>query len=49
MTAGDDLETELPTEVPVGANAEPEEAAASAAAAAKRVLRLNSMVLVDEV
>jgi hypothetical protein len=32
----------------VGANAEPEEAAASAAAAANRVLRLNGMVLADE-
>ena len=35
--------------MPVGANAEPEDAAASAAAAAKMVLWLNSMVLVVDV
>jgi len=40
---------EFPTEVLVEANAEPDEAATSAAAAAKRALRLNCIVLADGV
>jgi hypothetical protein len=49
MGAYDDLEMAFPTELP-GANAELDEAPhINAAAAANRVLRLNIMLLVDEV